>query len=460
MKRIRIAVIAMAAVLAAALGIYFAASSYNSKIQKKEEEEANRLIMFDFDENSAESIEIHNEYGDFHISYVDKLGWTLTDQYSFDLDQTVPAAIAAKMSGLTASEVIDANGDISKYGFDDPIKINMTVESGETYSLLVGKVSATRENIYMMKENDDGVYVVPFMTGSVFCIDKNSLKSKSLVNFSITQVESFCLWNGAEKDENILFRISKNENGGWHMSAPFEDDSAYNTDVDTFITDAIHDEAAWFVEEDLKEADYGKYGFDDPSYVFEMSGGGNNVKLIFGSETEDGSGMYVLFANTGQVAAVANGATALLGYNTSDMINTIIYSEAINNVASFDITLPGHTMSVEMNASDKKFVCGGTEIDSSDDDAVSAFTEFYNSFNNAYMSAEKKDETPEGEPVISIKYALYSNVTAIIEYTPVSDDPEDGYYAIKNNQYTGYIVDSEVIDGIIEAYENLEEYLD
>ena len=52
MKRIKIAIAIMAVVLIASLGIYFLADHLNSNKTKKETEEANKLILFNIDENS------------------------------------------------------------------------------------------------------------------------------------------------------------------------------------------------------------------------------------------------------------------------------------------------------------------------------------------------------------------------------------------------------------------------
>ncbi|MGN0621169.1 MAG: DUF4340 domain-containing protein [Porcipelethomonas sp.] len=458
MKRIKIAIIVMAAVLVAALGVYFAATAYNNKKTREAEEEANKLVMFSFDSEEADCVEIHNESGDFRIVEDSTWGWVAENSENLTVDSSVISAIVINMADLTADKILENNSDPSKYGFDDPIKITVTA-SDEKYTLLVGNASGTYENFYMMKENDSNIYLVPYEKGAVFCLDKDSMKSKYFSDFLASEVEEFCLWEGSQKDENILFHIVANDDGTWRMVAPYEDDSVYNTDVSTFINDAIRDKVSGFTEEDLQEKDYGKYGFDDPSNVFEMSGSGKHIKVIFGNDTEDGKGKYVLFEDSGQVAVAENGTISVLGYTTSDMINTVIYSESISYVTELEITMPGHTASITMNASDRQFTCNEKEIDGDDEEAVKAFTDFYDSFNNAYLSVQSAEAEPDGEAAVSINYVLNSNVTALVEYIPVSDDPDDGYYAMKNNQYTGYIVDSDVIDGIISAYESLEGYL-
>lgn len=169
--------------------------------------------------------------------------------------------------------------------------------------------------------------------------------------------------------------------------------------------------------------------------------------------------MYALIANTGQVAVVEKENISLLRYSTFDMINPEIYSESISNVTSVEVTMPENKASLEIEASNKKYKCNNTEIDSADEKAVSAFTDFYNSFNNAYLSSTEKNAEPDGKAVVTIEYTLINNIVSIIEYVPVSQNAEDGYYAIKNDKYTGYTVSKDVIENIISSYEKLEGYL-
>ncbi len=290
-------------------------------------------------------------------------------------------------------------------------------------------------------------------------MDKFSLMSTYIADFTSSEVNAFCLWSGDEKDENILFRMSAKDDGSWQMTAPYEDDSVYNTDIDTFINDVIRDQVSYFVDENLQESDYSKYGFDNPVNVFEISSANKHIKVVFGNDTENGSSMYVLLSDTGQVGVVEKENISLLRYSTFDMINPEIYSESISNVTSVEVTMPENKASLEIEASNKKYKCNNTEIDSTDEKAVSAFTDFYNSFNDAYLSSTEKNAEPDGKAVVTIEYTLINNIVSIIEYVPVSQNAEDGYYAIKNDKYTGYTVSKDVIENIISSYEKLEGYL-
>ncbi len=456
MKRIKIAIIAMAAVLIAALGIYFAATLYNNNKIRKAEEEAEKLVMFSFNADETDSLEINGEFGDYRIIYNN--GWVLEDSDEFELNTSAVAAMIVTMSDLKAEKILESDEASEKFGFDDPIRITISSEGNE-HTLLVGNNTATHEYIYMMKENDSNVYLVPRTTGMVFLMDKFSLMSTYIADFTSSEVNAFCLWSGDEKDENILFRMSAKDDGSWQMTAPYEDDSVYNTDIDTFINDVIRDQVSYFVDENLQESDYSKYGFDNPVNVFEISSANKHIKVVFGNDTENGSSMYVLLSDTGQVGVVEKENISLLRYSTFDMINPEIYSESISNVTSVEVTMPENKASLEIEASNKKYKCNNTEIDSTDEKAVSAFTDFYNSFNDAYLSSTEKNAEPDGKAVVTIEYTLINNIVSIIEYVPVSQNAEDGYYAIKNDKYTGYTVSKDVIENIISSYEKLEGYL-
>ena len=123
MKRIKIAIAIMAVVLIASLGIYFLADHLNSNKTKKETEEANKLILFNIDENSIDKVDIHNESGNYTAEYIDS-NWQLTNTDEFDLNSTAITAICSNFCNLTAIKILDDN-DSSKYGFDDPITLTV-----------------------------------------------------------------------------------------------------------------------------------------------------------------------------------------------------------------------------------------------------------------------------------------------------------------------------------------------
>lgn len=450
MKRIKIAIAIMAVELIASLGIYFLADHLNSNKTKKETEEANKLILFNIDENSIDKVDIHNESGNYTAEYIDS-NWQLTNTDEFDLNSTAITAICSNFCNLTAIKILD-DTDSSKYGFDDPI--TLTVYADDTpYKLFIGDATPTYENFYVMKENDDNIYLIDYTTGAVLCATKNNLKQTYIFNYFTAEIDSFCLWEGSEKDENIRFSMKKDENGTWSMLKPYQDTSVYNTQITNFLTDATRDEIFSFVAENCTESDYAKYGFDNPKYVLEVTAGSKHTKVIFGDYTNNENEMYGLFTDSGQVVTFISNEISALGYDTMDMMNTTVYSADINDVTEVKVEMPGVTAEMKINNYEEEYILNDTQL--TDDDTKSLFISFFNSFNNAYFESIENDQNPDGEPEITITYTLSNNTVNRIEYIPVPGEDSNTYWAVKNGEYTGFVVRKKIIANISSTYEEL-----
>jgi len=95
MKRIKLAVIILLVVLIAATGIFLVAYYFKDKTEKAEQLEEEKLILFDFEYNDVDKIEIDSEEGQFIIEYTTSDGWFITNTDDIILNDTKPAAIAS-----------------------------------------------------------------------------------------------------------------------------------------------------------------------------------------------------------------------------------------------------------------------------------------------------------------------------------------------------------------------------
>lgn len=455
MKRIRTTLIIMLILIAAALGIYFIADYYSNKNSEKETAEAEKLIIFDFDENAANKLRIHNESGDYEMQYTQYDGWTMTGETDFEVNSNTAISICTAMASLTAEKIIE-DSDTSKYGFDNAINLTVTA-NGTDYTLYVGDSTPTNENFYVMKDGSESIYLIDYTTGATLCATKDSLKSQYIADFNSNEVEHFALWKGSETDDNILFSMNKDENNKWHMDKPYADDSVYSSSISTFLNDAIRDKIYNFIAEDCQESDYEKYGFDDPQFVFEISGGDKYIKVIFGDYTNNDTEMYGLFTETGQVVTFYKNTVTVLGYDTSDMMNKYIFCKTLSEVSSVSVTMPEGNAELEINESDSKYTFNGIEIDISDEEINQIYFNFFDSFNNIYFESVDRDSEPSGETEVTVEYTLTDGTVTKFEYIPVPGEDSNTYWTLQDGEYTGFIVRKKVIANISSAFEALEE---
>lgn len=454
MKRIRITLITMVVLIAAAIGIYLIVNGIAEKNKKKAAEEASKLVIFDFDANASTNLKIHNESGDYEMAYNQSEGWKMTSEVDFEANSSTASSICAYMASLTAQKIIE-DTDTDKFGFSDPSIVTVT-SNGKDYTLKVGDPTPTNESYYVMKEGSDNIYLIEYMSGVILSATKNSLKNTYMADFLSTEVEHFALWKGGESDENILFSMNIKDDKTWYMEKPYKDDSVYTSDVDTFINDCIRDTIYTFGPEHCPESDYEKYGFDDPQYVFEISGKGKYVKVIFGDLLNDDAEMYALLAETGQVVTFQTNAVETLKYDTSDMMSNNIYKKEIDKIKSISVSMPEHTAEVEIDSANGKYKIDGVEIDNNNEEIYKAYFNFLTSVNSAYFESVDRSAKPSGESEVTVKYALTDGTETTIEYIPIPGGDSNTYWAMMNGEYTGFIVRKKIVANISKTYEALE----
>lgn len=459
MKRIKIAGIILAAVIIAAAGIFLIAKYYNDKTAEESEAEAQKLIMFDFNADDVEKVEIHTDGEDFIIDYVSDAnqsltsnthgGWNLTNNNEFYLNDAIISAICTNMSNLKASKILDST-DTSAYGFDNPVKITVSTKDKSSYTVLIGDSTATYENFYAMKENDDNIYLIDFTIGSILCPSKDALKYTYIYPYSSYDITHFALWKGKESDNNILFSMNKDSNSDWAMEKPFNDNTVYLSQINDFLTQTSKDEIYSFVQENCTEADYSKYGFDNPQYVFEISTAEDKIKVIFGDYTNNDTEFYGLFTETGQVVTFATNTITIFNYKTADMLNSPIFSTDISRVTEAEVTISDKKVVLGIDTDSESYKLNGKIVS---DDKKDLYISFFNAFNNAYYIYEENSSVPSGNEEIKVKYTLSSNTVTEISYIPIPET--DNYWVLKDGDYTGYTIKKNIISNISSSYEEL-----
>ena len=117
--------------------------------------------------------------------------------------------------------------------------------------------------------------------------------------------------------------------------------------------------------------------------------------------------------------------------------------------------MPDYTAKLKIDEENEKYTVNDTVIESSQEELTDAFIAFYKSFNNAYFESIQKTDTPSGDAEVSIVYTLSSNVRTKIDYIPVPGEDSNTYWAMKDGEYTGFVVRKKVIANIISMYEDL-----
>ena len=168
-----------ALVLAAGISVggYLAVRDKQKTDEKKKEEKAQGLVLFDFDETSINKMEIVSGDEKYTLERDDST-WEITEGDQFPLEQDYINLICSYASDMTASA--EYSGSLEDYGLDSPSTVTLYSDD-DSYTINVGKISPTNEYYYVQTGDRDGIYSMRALNGSILGLNKKFLRSKSII---------------------------------------------------------------------------------------------------------------------------------------------------------------------------------------------------------------------------------------------------------------------------------------
>lgn len=205
------------------------------------------------------------------------------------------------------------------------------------------------------------------------------------------------------------------------------------------------------------------YGLDNPQYMFMYTLDGKQHVLMIGNSTN--SQYYAMLEGRDAVFTLDSSNLSFVDTPLIEIVDRLIYLPAIYDVSKLVIDIDGRTDILEMdlnkdNPGNDLYVFNGTKIT---DSATQKLFRYYYQGAIAIMG-DKLDmnANPEGKPFARFTYTFKTGEITVVELIPTPDGY--GYYAVKNNEYTGLVVTGSQLDneefGIRSAYKNLVNELD
>lgn len=460
MKKILIAIIALAVLAAGSVTAFLIVKNKSDKEQQSKIEAAAENNIFSFDADSIVSVYLNCSDGEYTAQLTDSK-WILTNEEdSFDLDQDYFGNMCQYLSSLTAeTNYGDAtNENKAMYGLDDPDVITLSDGSNE-YTVYVGSQSPTSEYYYIMAEGKSKVYAIDALNGSVLIASRMMMKDKSLIPYGDSEVHGIELIRNGKTIYNLTYDT---ENSAWTLPEEYSALTMDQTKVTSMVNVMTRIEAQTMMDEHLE--DYSEYGFDKPYAELIVTGSdGSQRKLLFSYYGDDvKTYTHVLFEETGQVAAFYTGDVDFIENSPKNFIAEQAYTVTESQISGFRLTL-GDEISIdaEMNQSESKFILNGVSLAEVDADAVTDFHSFFSSFAKMTVADVDVEESPEyTQPYMSLHYTFTDGTEALIELISAGDK---GYYMFFDGEYNGIIIGEDSLTGkysISYFYEELTENVD
>ncbi len=443
MKRILLIIIVLVAASAASLTAFFIAKDKQDKIAESEASKLADYSLFSFDSSTVNKITISVGDEDYVAELNSESEWELTSTDEFEANSDYFLNVCTYLSTLTAEKDFGEADDEKKamYGLDNPITITAADGTNE-YTVHIGNPSPTGDVYYIMTGNKSKIYAIDTLYGSVLKTSVTMMKDPMLLPFGDREIARIELI----RDGNTVYDLNYNEESGqWYLPEQYGNLTTDMTKITSMINIMTRIEAQSFYDDHLE--DLSKYGFDKPAAELIVTGlNGVTRKYLFslyGNETD--TYIYVLFEETGQVAAYYTGDCHFINYDYSQFISPGICGISLNGITGLDFTFEGRSDSFEVDSESNTVKMNGTALSDFAANTTNSFSTFYSALNALELSGLDIDAEPEAsEPILKAVFKFADEPDKTLELTKRDDSTS---YIFIDGEYTGAYIDNEKFTG-------------
>lgn len=502
MKKKTVKMVLAVVSLAVLCGAYLGVSTYVSKQEEAEnsKEEEEQVSVTDASADEIETVKFLIDKKE--VTFQRKAEeWVKGNDEAFPVSQDTLNNAVGMLGDLKAERVLDDVSDLSEYGLDSPVNtIVFKTKVGEETSIKIGAKNESVSQYYVKKNEDDKkVYLVasasiePFMNSLYDYAEPGTFPEISSENIKVIQVEGETSYN-----------LSVDENGFWYVSDGGNQEKADSAKAASMASSFSTLEYASFVNYDASEEEMESYGLNKPyaniilNYEEEVSKKEtDNLKseeteleeaenteekqgekkgeetgekkeeeaemedkslvIHVGSEAEEGD-RYVSVDNSKEVYTMSEETiSTFLDKDDSDFWDMNVCYTSINDIESVEITYKGERKTINVSRETSKDEDGNEtetlsyEMDGKELDSIKMNT-FYNKVSN--MTAQKRvsdDTTLNSEPEMKIVLRKTDGTEEEVSYHSY----DSNFYGVKAENKI-YMVNKMNIKEMFEAYEQVE----
>lgn len=408
--------------------------------------------ILDLDSTKIAEVTVENKDEKLVIVKKDK-EWELALPAGLKADKSILSSIAINASTIIADKVIEENAsDLSVYGLDKPVIVTIKMDDGKQEAIFVGNETPTKDGYYLKMKDTNKIYTIGSYTAEKLIVGKNDIRDKKLFTFTIEDTTAFSMDRAGEN----VFTAKKVSDAEWTITAPIE--ANINAGEISTMLDAIANSyVSEFVDENA--ADLGKYGLDNPSYALEVEVSGTKIKLLLGAEKD--SMFYAKLADSNDVFTISSSAYTFIDKPLKEIMEVFAYIVNIQDVNKIEVQMDGETVVSEIQTdkddSDKdKFFVNGKDATVKDESDNQLFRKYYQALIGVTLSDLEIGANPVGNPEITFTYYIKKEPEKVTVKFIRKDDRY--YYVLRNDKYTGMIVDKDKFygtEGVKETYDKL-----
>ncbi len=442
-RKIIATVAAMAAVLGLCIGGYVYVDHTKSKEEQAAIDEAASLKLFQFSTDSVTGIDIQNADGHFDLALSGGF-WTIADTdfpHSFTLNNYYCNVIATKMSGLTAERKIQSD-DKASYGLDAPVTVTCNVGE-ESYTLLVGCGSVTKEYYYVALPGDDTIYCVKYEDGEILHGGLTYLRDPYMVPFSETALDHFKL----ECRGEIAYDLTRGSDGQWILNAPVSDVDIDTVQVKTILTELVRIQFDTFETFTADKNELAKYGLDNPAYTLTIGTENATKVLQFPDYDSNDSVIYVYDPEGSAVTTMSMNKTGFLVGKWSELLSEKLLHVAYEDAKSLDVNVDGKHFTLTLDHENGVYKLDDIDISATgDSNLLATFKYLFASVSEmGYEEIVEEPDAPENPvPDCEFVYTLNDGTTRTLSLIAKE---ENTYWAYIDGRCIGQVVRRNALSG-------------
>lgn len=447
-KRQKKAILILAIIVAAATALYFLVVKpiveYVEETKKEEIEllegevlgTSDRILMFEHTEKSnIESIEVHNEYGEWGVYYdYDDETFYVTGypEAPYSKEQLSSLVVSAGYT-LSMKRVTTDCEDMHEYGLaesDDPAWYTLTTRDGKTHTVYIGSQIPTGAGYYCRYEGRNAVYILDSSLNDTILQPLEAMITPTLTLPMSTNdyftIKNFAVVKGDEVKIMITY-LDEDEKedeasmSSYKMLAPANytvNDSNYSLALET-LTSFEGTSALVYdpTEEELEE-----YGLLEPAYTLTYEYSDIQQYVIFSEKNESGNYYaYSLLFNL--ITEVSGTDLEWLEWDLIKWVDSSIFMMNINDVQTITVESDTATRTFDLVGEGQELVV--TERETGFQPIVKNFRQFYKTL----LSVDIEDYAPEdametidfeAEPYMTLTIETRSGKTNVYKFYPYS----------------------------------------
>lgn len=470
-KKNMFTLLVLCGVLLLGIGLYFIVPKGESEDEKGETEETS-ITVDTIDTEQVVEIEVQKSGKTAYHLTKEKKTWKFADDKSLPVDEDRISTLLDSVANVTATKEMEAAGDRSDYGIENPVLTICIRTEDKTYQYKLGNEVPVEGGVYGISSDSEKIFCMSDSLLSTFDVEANSLIQKDTIP-DITEDDMTAVKivnkKGRDFEAKAVRKSHRVEsNIKWNITKPYEkplpvSDENWSTTLGYFTSLEFGE----LVEYGAKNP--AQYGLDHPSSVitvkYKKEKKEKSFVLYVGKQKEDN--YYVCLKGSSNIYLLSSGEVEqLTKLDAYDCMNKKVYNNLVTEIKGYDVIYGDKTLKV--TSSLKKEKTEDSEEDSLDasnyiwslngktipDDDVTSFVSPYSTVREIEYTGkvDKKVKPKSDEPVLKMIYHE-ENRDVTVTFTPYDGT---NFYRVNRDGMDYFLVDKKAVDESVKRFQSIE----